>query len=264
MRTRILSVAAAMMMTCATLYASDLTETFDKTFDKTFAGKATVGVDNENGSVTVMSWDRNEIRVEAEKSIDGSGEAARTAMKELRIDVREEGDSLRIRTIHPKRGDGGFFSWLAGNNVDANVRYTITVPRKTNLDLETVNGRIEVREISGVMALETTNGRIEVVKCSGRVSAETTNGGITAQLTATSAGRMELETTNGGVQVELPVSFRANLDARTTNGSIKSDFPITVQGTIDRNHLSGSLNGGGDELRIRTTNGSVKILKSQN
>jgi hypothetical protein len=32
---------------------------------------------------------------------------------------------------------------------------------------------------------------------------------------------------------------------------------------MDRNRLSGSLNGGGEELRIRTTNGSVKILKSQ-
>jgi DUF4097 and DUF4098 domain-containing protein YvlB len=259
MKKQILSAAAAALLTSATLYAGELTETFDKTF----AGKATVGVENENGSVTVQSWDRNEIRVEAEKTVDGSGEAAKTAMKELRVDVREEGDSLRVRTVTPKRGDGGFFSWLAGNDVDANVRYTITVPRKTNLDLETVNGRIEVRAVDGVMDLETTNGKIEVAKCSGRVNAETTNGGIVAELTATSTGRMELETTNGGVQIELPAGFRANLDARTTNGSIKSDFPITIQGTMDRNRLSGSLNGGGEELRIRTTNGSVKILKSQ-
>lgn len=259
MKKLMLCAAAATLLTGATLHAVELTEKFDKTF----AAKATVGVDNVNGSVTVQSWDRNEIRVEAEKTVDGSGEAAKTALKELRIDVREEGDSLRIRTIHPKDNDGGFFSWLAGNHVDANVRYTVTVPRRTNLDLETVNGRIEAREIDGVMELETTNGKIEVARCAGRVSAETTNGGIVAQLNATSPGRMELETTNGSVEIQLPAGFRANLDARTTNGSIKSDFPITIQGTMDRNRLSGSLNGGGEELRIRTTNGSVKILKSQ-
>jgi DUF4097 and DUF4098 domain-containing protein YvlB len=211
----------------------------------------------------VQSWDRNEIRVEAEKTVDGSGDAAKSAIKEIKVDVREEGDSLRIRTVMPKDHDGGFLSWLAGNNVDASVRYTITVPRRTNLDLETVNGRIGVNGIDGVMELETTNGKIEIAKCSGRVNAETTNGGILAQLATTSPGKMELETTNGSVKLELPASFRANLDAETTNGSIKSDFPITVQGTIERNSLNGAMNGGGETLRIHTTNGSISIVKTQ-
>ncbi|MFA6957944.1 MAG: DUF4097 family beta strand repeat-containing protein [Thermoanaerobaculia bacterium] len=259
MNKNILAAAAAALLTSASLYAGELTERFDKTF----ANKATVGVENENGSVTVQSWDRNEIRVEAEKTVDGSGDVAKSAMKEIKIDVREEGDSLRIRTVMPKDHDGGFFSWLAGNDVDANVRYTVTVPRKTNLDLETVNGRINVSGIDGVMELETTNGKIEIAKSSGRVSAETTNGGIVAELAATSPGKMELETTNGSVQLQLPVSFRANLDAATTNGSIKSDFPITIQGTMDRNRLNGAMNGGGESLRIRTTNGSISIVKTQ-
>lgn len=259
MKRQILATAAALLVT-ASLHAGEITETFEKAY----AAKATVGVDNENGSITVQSWDRGEIRVEAEKTVDGSVDSAKKAMAELRIDVREEGDALRIRTVGPKEGDGGFFGWLAGSNVEASVRYTITVPRKTSLDLETVNGRIEVRDVEGVMDLETTNGKIEVVRASGRVNAETTNGGIDVQLTATTSGPMELETTNGGVQLELPASFRANLDARTTNGSIKSDFPITVQGTIDRNRLSGAINGGGEALRIRTTNGGIKVLKAQN
>lgn len=260
MNKHILGATAAILLTSASLYAGELTENFDKTF----AAKATVGVDNQNGSVTVQSWDRNEIRVEAEKKVDGTGNAATSAMKEIKIDVREEGDALRIATVMPKSADGGFFNWLAGNNVDASVRYTVTVPRKTNLDLETVNGRIEITGVEGVMELETTNGKIEIAKSAGRVKAETTNGGITAQLSSISSGRMELETTNGSVQLELPASFQADLEARTTNGSIKSDFPITVQGTIDRTRLDGALNGGGEKLRIHTTNGSIRILKSQN
>ena len=255
----ILNIAAATLISGASLYAGELTETYDKTFP----AKATVGVENENGSVTVQSWNRPEIRVEAEKTVKGNVEVAASAMKEIRIDVREEGGTLRVRTVLPKRNGGGFLDWLAGNDVNANVRYTITVPRKTSLDLETVNGRIEVRDVEGVMDLETTNGKIEIVKSSGRVNAETTNGGIVAQLDATSPGQMDLETTNGSVQLELPEAFRANLDAATTNGSIKSDFPITIQGTMNKTRLNGALNGGGEGLRIRTTNGSIKILKSQ-
>lgn len=184
----LMNIAAAALITGGSLFAAELTEKFDKTF----AGKATVGVQNENGSVTVKSWDRPEIRVEAEKTAEGNREAAAAAMKEIKIDVRDEGGTLRIRTVLPKRNGGGCLDWLAGTNVNANVRYTVTVPRKTNLDLETVNGRIEVREVEGVMDLETTNGKIEIAKSSGRVNAETTNGGIIAQLDAVSAGQMEL------------------------------------------------------------------------
>ncbi|MGK2856628.1 MAG: DUF4097 family beta strand repeat-containing protein [Thermoanaerobaculia bacterium] len=255
----LVNIAAAALITGGSLFAAELTEKFDKTF----AAKATVGVENENGSVTVKSWDRPEIRVEAEKTVDGSSEAAASAMKEIRIDIREEGGELRVRTVMPRRNGGGFLDWLAGNNINANVRYTISVPRSTNLDLETVNGRIEVNGVDGVMDLETTNGKIAIAKSAGRVNAETTNGGIVAQLDSVSPGGMKLETTNGSVQLELPVAFRANLNAATTNGSIKSDFPITIQGTMSKTRLNGALNGGGEELRVRTTNGSIKILKSQ-
>lgn len=259
MNKHILSIAAAALLTSASLHAGELTEKFDKTF----TGKATVGVENENGSVTVQSWDRPEIRVEAEKTVDGSADAAAKAMKEIKIDVSEEAGTLRVSTVLPRHNNGGFLDWLAGNHINANVRYTISVPRSTNLELETVNGRIEVHGVDGVMDLETTNGKIAIAKSAGRVSAETTNGGIVAQLDSVSPGGMKLETTNGSVQLELPVAFRANLNAATTNGSIKSDFPITIQGTMSKTRLNGALNGGGEELRIRTTNGSIKILKSQ-
>ena len=32
---------------------------------------------------------------------------------------------------------------------------------------------------------------------------------------------------------------------------------------MSKTRLNGSLNGGGEQLRIRTTTGSIKILKSQ-
>jgi DUF4097 and DUF4098 domain-containing protein YvlB len=59
----------------------------------------------------------------------------------------------------------------------------------------------------------------------------------------------------------VPATFRANLDASTTNGSIRSDLPVTVSGQINRRSLRGALNGGGPELELETTNGSIQILK---
>jgi DUF4097 and DUF4098 domain-containing protein YvlB len=57
--------------------------------------------------------------------------------------------------------------------------------------------------------------------------------------------------------VALPSDVSAELSARTTNGSITTDFPIRVEGRWSRRSLEGSLNGGGQRIELRTTNGSI-------
>ncbi len=262
-RMRLLSaglLVAAMALAADSAAAAELTENFDKTYAARPGG--VLALENTNGAVVVQSWDRNEIRIQAEKRVEGgSKEAAAEAMRNLKIDVRENGSRLEVSTQTP-RGTDGFFEWLAGKNVNANVHYTVTVPRKIDLELETTNGHIEVHEVAGLIRIDTTNGGIEATRCSGRVNASTTNGKIRAELTSVDRGGMKLETTNGSVMVNLPATAAATINASTTNGAIRSDFPMTVSGEISKHHLRGTINGGGDEIRVRTTNGSIEIGKA--
>jgi DUF4097 and DUF4098 domain-containing protein YvlB len=71
-----------------------------------------------------------------------------------------------------------------------------------------------------------------------------------------------VKTTNGSVDVTLPASAEFKLDATTTNGEIQADFPITVQGRVHAKELSGTVGGGGRELTLATTNGTIKLMKS--
>lgn len=241
-----------------------LAERVEEAFDRTLAFKAgeRLLVDNENGSVTVGSWDRDEVRIEATKYADGSRDSAREVLAAIEIQVTRSPGVVEVRTITPRRSGGSFWSWIGGNDGNRGVTYRITVPRSANLDIETINGRVNVSRVSGEMNLESTNGRIEVRDGAGRVNASTTNGRIYAELRSVAPGGMRFSTTNGGVEVSLPDTVAADLDVSTTNGSIKTDFPITVSGTFGKNRLSGDLNGGGEQIRIRTTNGSVRISKS--
>ena len=68
-----------------------------------------------------------------------------------------------------------------------------------------------------------------------------------------------LETTNGGIHARLPRAFAARVDAANTNGSIETNLPILVTGSQSKHSLHGTINGGGPELRLRTTNGSIHI-----
>jgi DUF4097 and DUF4098 domain-containing protein YvlB len=77
---------------------------------------------------------------------------------------------------------------------------------------------------------------------------------------AITAGRaVKIETTNGHITVRLPRTFAGRLDADNTNGSIDSDLPVTTSGSHDKHTLRGTINGGGPDLRLRTTNGSIRI-----
>lgn len=97
----------------------------------------------------------------------------------------------------------------------------------------------------------------------GRVSGSTRNGGLVVNLGGSrwEGDGIDVETSNGGVTLAIPDGYNAALDASTTNGGLRVDFPVTVQGTLSgrRNTLSTTLGSGGPEVRVRTTNGGVKI-----
>ena len=77
-------------------------------------------------------------------------------------------------------------------------------------------------------------------------------------LAVTPGKSVRLETTNGGFALLAPRTLAARVDAANTNGSINTELPITTTQT-GRHSLRGTINGGGAELRLRTTNGSIEI-----
>jgi DUF4097 and DUF4098 domain-containing protein YvlB len=251
-------LTAILAITAAAANATTLDQAFDRTFD--VRSGAVFSLTNTNGHITVRAWDQPRIKVHALKHVESrDGDAARDAMKALTIALSQPNGGLTIDTKYPKHNDG-IFEWIAGTSVNMTVTYEVTVPRTMDLHIDNTNGSIEASDVRGSHKIETTNGRITLARCAGDLDAETTNGTIEAELTAVNAGRgIRLETTNGGIHARLPRTFAAHIDAANTNGSIESDLPVTVSGSHSRHELRGTLNGGGPELHLRTTNGSIHI-----
>jgi DUF4097 and DUF4098 domain-containing protein YvlB len=253
-----LILSAAMMLLASAASAATLKETIDQTID--VKPGANVVLTNVNGSITITSWDQPRVHIIAYKEVQASSDEAKDVLKELRVDIKPGNDGVTINTIYPKRNDGlGFFDWLLGHNVEANVRYEVTVPKTMNVDVTNTNGAVHLSDVTGKLGLETTNGRIEVARCAGAIEASTTNGSIHAELTQIIKGQpLEFETTNGRIEVSLPHDLAADIDAGTTNGSIHSDLPVTTR-DFSRTSLRGTINGGGTPLRLHTTNGGITI-----
>jgi DUF4097 and DUF4098 domain-containing protein YvlB len=251
MRRTILSFIAVLAI-AATASAERLQQSFDRTIDVRAGGA--VSIENVNGHVNVNAWDQPRVRIHAVKKA-----SSRDALDALAIDIRATGTGVSIVTRTPRGNDSGFLDFLFGNNGSTAVDYDVTVPRSSDLKVENTNGALTVSDVNGRIELGTTNGRIEALHCAGSINANTTNGAIRAELVQVSAAkRMDFETTNGSIMLTVPPSFGADIDAETTNGSIRTDLPVTTR-SFSRRELRGTINGGGVQLGLHTTNGSIEI-----
>ena len=275
-RRRALAILCGLLIATAAS-AVTLKENFDKTIPLKPGSEVTLR--NVNGALTFEAWDRDEVRIQAEKKVRaGSDEAARKMMSQVKIEVTPGSGGLRIETKVPKRNNG-VFDWIFNNQVNVDVTYRIHLPRRAAVDAETVNGAVtlagtrgkvkvettngalDVKDVEGDVDAGTTNGAITATHITGAVKASTTNGGIEAELLDFPDGSdLEFESTNGGISVRLPRDARLSVDASTTNGHVHSDFE--VPGAAKGKHsLKGDINGGGGRLTLSTTNGSIDILE---
>jgi len=206
-------------------------------------------LENVNGDVFIESWDGSEVIIEAEKSAE-TEEALRT----IEIEVRETGRGVDVITHLPRMRDQ-----YGRDGSNRQVSYNIRLPMEADLDVETVNGKVEIYSIRGAIDASTVNGSVEAQDVAGEVDISTTNGSIRAEYSDLSDGNHSFSTTNGSVKVFLPRGAGGEIDAQTVNGSITTDFPATVE-RLSRHHLRGTFGGGGGlNLEIETVNGSVTI-----
>jgi hypothetical protein len=222
----------------------------------------TLEVINRNGQIEASAAAGDEARVEGIRRGNDDD-------RDLFIEVVEYSDGVTICAVHandktPGRCHRGGVSsesnsWH-GNR--AKINFDVQVPPGVRFNALTTNGNVLGRNLASVVEAATTNGNVEV-STSQWAAATTTNGGIRLSMgSAKWNGELQVKSTNGSVDVTLPASAEFKLDAVTTNGGIHTDFPITVQGSFSSKELSGTVGGGGRELKVATTNGTIKLMKS--
>lgn len=202
-----------------------------------------------NGSIEVTGWGRDEIHVLAK--VEGRARTSDIA-EELVSQVHISMGGMALDADGPKTERRE--SW--------SVSYRIKVPHESDLDLNTVNGGINVDDVMGDIEFSATNGGVSLIDVGGTVTGRTTNGGLKVQLVGTQweGEGLDVRTTNGGITLVIPEGFNAELESATTNGGISVDFPVTVSGRINR-RLRTTLGDGGPLLKAVTTNGGVTIKR---
>ncbi|MCC6132092.1 MAG: DUF4097 family beta strand repeat protein [Acidobacteria bacterium] len=238
------------------LSAEQQSERFEKAYELT--GIKKIRLQNINGSVQLVSWERDYLKVEALKRARGS--RAEQVLKETEIRVTKSGETIEIETVLPKQTRlFGIFPVGMGDS-GAEVAYDLHVPADVPIDVETVNGRIETARRTGTLSLNTVNGSILVVSHDAPLSVNTVNGSVEVSFVGT-LKPAEIETVNGSVTVSCGRESSIRYDLQTVNGKIRSDFAgMTVEGKWGPKEAKGVFNGGRDRLAVETVNGEVRLL----
>lgn len=244
------------LLLASTVFATSLalgkvTEAFAETHP--LAANGSVSLNNLNGDVEIVAWDRDEVSIEAEKSARDE-----EALKRISIVVEAEADRITIKTKHAKADDDSW--WGRRKTGGGSVRYTLRVPASlARLKVDVMNSDVTTGGVAREIKIATMNGRIVANGLTGNAKFDTMNGSIRAKFDRLGAGQtVSLDTMNGSCTVEVPAEASARITASTMNGRVRSELPVTVEKSTRRS-LRGALGAGEGKLELDSMNGSLTI-----
>ena len=234
---------------CAVPFQAEPNVEETKTFSEPFAAGELLDLRNVSGRVAVASWDRDEAEIVARKVGPSSA-----ALEDIRVEVSRSPRGLEVRTRYPRKGR------MWGQRYGS-VHYSIRIPGTADLRISTVNGPVEVAEISGEVEAQTVNGSLRLTGHRGSVNAKTVNGRIECELDSFGEGdRHSFRTVNGQVRLTLGPEGRGRVDARAINGRVIMELAgLEHLETPTRRRKRVQVGDGGGECRVRTVNGTIHV-----
>lgn len=191
--------------------------------------------------------------------------------------------TARLRVVVPRAsnlvahsGDGSIRAEaLDGTIVLNTVDGSVTATRLSgDIRVRSGDGSIRLDQVTGTLDLETDDGSIGLEGKPSVLHLKTGDGSIRAQIDgdAVMTGNWDITTGDGSVTLTLPSAFQAELDAETSDGAVRSSHPLLEDGRDERRSGEGSderrerrrvlrakMGDGGKTLRVRTSDGTIRI-----
>jgi len=252
------------------------------------------------GNITITGTDGNRIIVEAEKSVRASGQdEAEEVADHIEIKVKKHNNKVTVNTNYLRMINRSPSFWskifgTSGNESFGAVNYNIKVPTQTSLVINSMEAKIELSNIEGVVNIKNNSGithgeylfgpitlsqpvgevelkwiegdiriksnssRIFIQQVKGAVDIATYSGAVTIQTNLDSPKNYYVETTSGSINFSVPSSSSGTLKIETETGNIKTEIPIAIK-SVTRHHLVGEFGEGGPAININSTTGDVNV-----
>jgi hypothetical protein len=262
--------------------------------DTTFAvsGSGQLDLQNHEGIVAVSTWDRDEIRIQAEwddgprpVSIRQAGSTVRVrvrgdlglpevdfdltvprnmsiAIQGMAVDVTIDGSQGNI-AVHSVEGPvhvtGG-----NGNVAVQAVEGDVSVTRASgHIAVHSIEGHVVVRESDGTVEVEAVDGDVELIDIdSEKIGVNVVDGDVTFQGAIHDGGRYFMSTHDGDLNIIIPDDSNARVSIATYDGELESDIPIEIEGDMSKKRFSFTLGSGSALVELSSFDGVIRLQKA--
>jgi DUF4097 and DUF4098 domain-containing protein YvlB len=243
------------------------------------------------GDVTIRSWNRNAVRVEATASgsnrVEISSSSAAMSVRTqgrhgppteiaLRISV-PVWMALSLSGVHTNATIEGTRAPISVETVEGEVKVT---GGDGLISLRSVQGSVSLRGARGRISVNSVNEDVEVSNSTGEIMAETVNGEIALQgvdaatVDASTVngdiayagpirngGRYSLSTHNGDITLTVAEDASANVAVSTFNGEFESEFPVPLSGTRKGKGFNFTLGSGSAQVTLESFQGTIQLIR---
>lgn len=218
-----------------------------KQFSKTYRTNRNVRLQltNLTGTVTVIGWQHNQIRV-----------LASMESPTAKILPESSNDYLTINIVRDNQGRGDVGS----------INFKVWVPYDSAIDIETKMGNLEVRDVSGSMirAKISTDGDISLSNIKAdTVMAESSIGNIFFSGELQSGGTYSFKLTRGDINVHIPFASSFRLSATASDANNFALGPLANSGlsfTSGGRKVTGSVHDGRANMTILNKRGNIAFI----
>lgn len=249
-------------------------------------GLTGINLKTQSGDLSVTGGDANDVLIQAVVTARGSdSENAKERAEEIEVIYDIEDGSLNVKDSGTKMQITGPYS----------VDYTITVPRKFDVKLQTMDGDVVIRYIDGDIGVNNYSGDIHCKECSesikintksgdieidgftgviglrtlsgdlilsdvvsGAVSCNTLSGDISGQINPTTNANISAKTISGDIELGIDIAAELSISADTLSGDISCNLP--VHGTETKEHrFTAILNSDSGNMNLSTKSGDISL-----
>jgi len=190
-----------------------------------------------------------------------------TVPEVYQLDLKTSGGGISVAQVEGQilsRTSGGSlnFDAITGDIRGRTSGGSITIGQVNgDTEVHTSGGSITISQARGDVDAHTSGGSITVHEVMGTIRADTSGGSIKATITRQPQGDCYLKTSGGSMVVSLAEGIAVDIDASTSGGRVRTDLPVTLQSKAKRNALEAKINGGGPDLTLRSSGGSINLKR---
>ena len=221
-----------------------------------FQSGGTLSLENINGNIEIVGWEKNEVEVSAERMAPFSyrrrlyWQPAGRFLPEVDFDKFE--NFIKIKT-KPASWDKELTS----------VNFYISVPHSINLkDIIAKEGNISLADLYGKAVIDLRDGEINVENFSGSLSASVVKGGVKASLyDLRNEDEIQITVGQGDIIINLQPEVKTRIEASTPEGNVSSDFDLKEP--LPAKKVTAQIGEEGALLSLSSLKGDIRINKLQ-